>query len=220
WRNEYEQSHAEIINAVRETANEQVPYNIQGYLDEFSKALASEVRILVGEVGKLREERRYLQHEIGYLLTLKSNYGPGGEFEPDWKPPPGALGGPSVPSPPPPPPEVPPVRPAWRSFTQRMRNQKKETAPPPQQDPKTQVRSWATWQRDADSPSFEPTLLVFDRGSPGLFGPRSPPDQGYSLSYDKGIFTTTPTARCVPLMTESTTYHSASVCAVFSSLSY
>ncbi|KAJ4496016.1 hypothetical protein C8J55DRAFT_414638, partial [Lentinula edodes] len=70
--------------AVRETANEQVPYNIQGYLDEFSKALASEVRILLGEVGKLREERRALQHEIGYLLCMRSKYGPGGEFEPDW----------------------------------------------------------------------------------------------------------------------------------------
>jgi hypothetical protein len=31
------------------------------YLDEFSKALASEVRMLLGEVGKLREERRNIQ---------------------------------------------------------------------------------------------------------------------------------------------------------------
>jgi hypothetical protein len=31
------------------------------YLDEFSKALASEVRMLLGEVGKLREEKRALQ---------------------------------------------------------------------------------------------------------------------------------------------------------------
>jgi hypothetical protein len=31
------------------------------YLDEFSRALASEVRMLLGEVGKLREERRGLQ---------------------------------------------------------------------------------------------------------------------------------------------------------------
>ncbi|KAF9078581.1 hypothetical protein BDP27DRAFT_1206192, partial [Rhodocollybia butyracea] len=192
WRNECEQHHAEIINAVRETANEQVPYNIQGYLDEFSKALASEVRILLGEVGKLREERRALQHEIGYLLCMRSKYGPGGEFEPDWyvKPPPGAPGGPPLepPAPPEPPvaPEIPPARPAWRSVTQRSRKKKKETAPPPAtpgpsvpaiMDPglRSQVRSWATWQPPTPA-SVEPNLLVPDHGSPGLFGPRSPRD--------------------------------------------
>ncbi|KIJ69674.1 hypothetical protein HYDPIDRAFT_104265 [Hydnomerulius pinastri MD-312] len=31
------------------------------YLNDFSKALASEVRILLAEVGKLRDERRQLQ---------------------------------------------------------------------------------------------------------------------------------------------------------------
>lgn len=39
--------------------------NFQGappkYLNDFSKALASEVRILLAEVGKLRDERRQLQ---------------------------------------------------------------------------------------------------------------------------------------------------------------
>lgn len=71
------------------------------YLDEFSKALASEVRMLLSEVGKLREERRILQlsvvsttgslisliissSELGYLMSIKSKYGPGGDFDPDW----------------------------------------------------------------------------------------------------------------------------------------
>lgn len=40
--------------------------------------------MLLGEVGKLREEKRALQYEIGCLLTMKSKYGPGGEFDPDW----------------------------------------------------------------------------------------------------------------------------------------
>lgn len=39
------------------------------YLDEFSKALASEVRMLLGEVGKLREERRALQQYV-YSIDL------------------------------------------------------------------------------------------------------------------------------------------------------
>ena len=44
-----------------------------------SKALASEVRILLQEVGKLRDERRALQYEIAQLMALKSQHGPGGE---------------------------------------------------------------------------------------------------------------------------------------------
>lgn len=37
------------------------------YINDFSKALASEVRILLQEVGKLRDERRQLQQ---YVLRL------------------------------------------------------------------------------------------------------------------------------------------------------
>ncbi|KAJ7625049.1 hypothetical protein DFH06DRAFT_1008213, partial [Mycena polygramma] len=192
WRADCAQHNAETIAAVRATAHEQVDFNVQGYLDEFSKALASEVRMLLGEVGKLREERRALQHELGYLLCMKAKYGPGGEFEPDWKPPAGAPGGPPLdpPGPPPPPPDLPQAKPGWRTVTQRPtpRKQKKKEAAapappgappgPPGLDPRRQVASWATWQPDPNMqptpPSHEPTLLVPDSGSPGLFGPRSP----------------------------------------------
>jgi len=78
----------------KSTANEQVSFNVQGvYIDDFSRALSTEVRMLLGEFVKRG------QHEIGELLCTKSKYGPGGEFEPDWTPlrPPG-----------PPPPDVPP----------------------------------------------------------------------------------------------------------------
>jgi len=93
--------HEATVEAVRSTTQEQVPFNVQGYLDESSKALAPEVRMLLGEVGKLREERRSLQFELGYLMCMKSKYGPGGDFEPDWKPPTGGPGGPPVNPPPP-----------------------------------------------------------------------------------------------------------------------
>jgi len=153
------------------------------------------VRMLLGEVGKLREERRSLQFELGYLMCMKSKYGPGGEFDPDWKPP--GHGGPGGPGGPPadqPPPEAPPeepvqAKPAWRVVGDRQRaprKQKKKNpdAPPapgpaPAAHPRAQVTSWATWQPDphmAPTPtSVEPTLLV-PGGSPGLFGPRSPRD--------------------------------------------
>lgn len=84
WRADCAKQHEDTVNAVRLTASEQVPFNVQGvsymmtdnwidfdlgiqYLDDFSKALASEVRILLGEVGKLREERRSLQLYVPQL---------------------------------------------------------------------------------------------------------------------------------------------------------
>ncbi|KIJ65766.1 hypothetical protein HYDPIDRAFT_38965, partial [Hydnomerulius pinastri MD-312] len=173
--------HEETINAVRATTNEQVPYN------EFSKALATEVRMLLGEVDKVREERRTIQHELGYLVIVKSKYGPGGEFDHGRKPsmPPGT---PPAPPPPPEPPaqpgEIPPVRPTWRTVpqrgTRRIRRPKQE-APPPEPVPEPrQVHDWVTWQPNPafapTPPSVEPPLLVPDGGSPGLFGPRSPRD--------------------------------------------
>lgn len=184
WMADCARHHQETVDAVRQTANEQVPFNVQGYLDEFSKALASEVRILLGEVGKLREERRGLQHEIGFLLTTKSKYGPGGEFDADWAPPSAAPPPPPPPPEPMPPPEVPPARPGWRTVNVRPSKKKKRdsgpppAAPPPGPDPRAQVRSWAQWQPEPHlvptPPSIEPQLLVPDQGSPGLFGPRSP----------------------------------------------
>lgn len=36
-----------------------------------SKALAAEVRILLQEVGKLRDEKRALQYEVAELLAAK-----------------------------------------------------------------------------------------------------------------------------------------------------
>lgn len=39
------------------------------YINDFSKALASEVRILLQEVGKLRDERRALQQCVHHFLT-------------------------------------------------------------------------------------------------------------------------------------------------------
>ena len=68
--------------------------------------MAIEVRMLISEIGKLREERRNIQllvvavfsrfgsshlpkripppSEIGTLLTLRSKYEAGGMFDPDW----------------------------------------------------------------------------------------------------------------------------------------
>ncbi|KAF9233906.1 hypothetical protein BU15DRAFT_53269 [Melanogaster broomeanus] len=187
WRADSIRQHQDTLNAVRATANEQVPYNVQGYLDEFSKALATEVRMLLGEVGKLREERRNIQHELGYLMMMKSKYGPGGEFDPEWFPPmpPGPPPDPPAPPDMPHPPEdMPQARPAWRTVpprgggTRRIRKQRPEP-PEPAPEPR-QAHSWVAWHPNPalapTPPSVEPTLLVPHPASPGLFGPRSPRD--------------------------------------------
>ena len=69
---------------MRRAAQEHVPFNISDYMNEFSRALAGEVTLLLQEVGKLREEKRNIQHEIGCLHSLKQKYNPGGIFDPDW----------------------------------------------------------------------------------------------------------------------------------------
>ncbi|KAI0943617.1 hypothetical protein AcW1_002739 [Taiwanofungus camphoratus] len=84
WRADCARQHEQTLEAVRATAEDRVSFNIQAYLDDFSRSLATEVRVLLSEVGKLREEKRNLQFELGCLLTMKSKYGPGGEFDPDW----------------------------------------------------------------------------------------------------------------------------------------
>ncbi|KAI0772886.1 hypothetical protein BD413DRAFT_603742 [Trametes elegans] len=191
WRADCEQRKQETIEAVKATANEQVPYNVQGYLDEFSRSLATEVRMLLSEVGKLREDKRNLEYQIGELLQFKSKYGPGGEFDPSWKPAMTCVptdGGHPEPAPPAPEPEpeVPQQAPsAWRSIHPRGSRRSRRTAaaapPPPPPEPAPQTQSWATWQ---PNPAFQPSpppqqvehLLAPPQGSPGLFGPRSPRD--------------------------------------------
>ncbi|KAI5118913.1 hypothetical protein M0805_004689 [Coniferiporia weirii] len=198
WHADSARQHQETIEAVRASAQEMVPYNLTGYLDEFSKALAGEIRTLLGEVGRLHEQKRTLQFEIGSLMHMHSQYGPGGQFEPEWRPtmgplapppppgpadmPPGGLGGPPPPDEPPP-----PARPAWRTVQQRVprrRRTGKAEAPPaatlaPPEPMQERQQSWATWQ---PNPAFAPTppppgaspLVVPPQGPTGLFGPRSP----------------------------------------------
>ncbi|KIM24288.1 hypothetical protein M408DRAFT_234148 [Serendipita vermifera MAFF 305830] len=134
------QQNNETIDAVRAAVATHVPMDIKGHLNEFSKSLAEEVRLLLREVGKLREEKRNIQYEIGCMLCLKSKYGPGGEFDPEWRPTTGPLAeGPPMPSAPgeenpvPPPDDRPMTAPpAWRTIhTKRKAPKKREQQAPP-----------------------------------------------------------------------------------------
>ncbi|KAL4253232.1 hypothetical protein ABKN59_004760 [Abortiporus biennis] len=165
------------------------------YLNDFSKALASEVRILLDEVGKLRDERRQLQYEIAELMAVKSKHGAGGEYTPDWMPkreptPPPA-------SPPPPPPaieDVQPARPAWRTVHKRPERKHKPKAlpapspaqppaaiPPPPPPPQSNLPAWAQWRPNpllaAPQPQAGAPLSSPAPPRQGLFGPPTPPPQ-------------------------------------------
>ncbi|EED79345.1 predicted protein [Postia placenta Mad-698-R] len=134
------------------------------YLNDFSKALAGEVRILLQEVGKLRDERRALQYEIAELMALKSKHGAGGEYTPDWKPTHDEPAPPPSPGPPPPPASVvgdAPARPAWRVVNKREERRQKAKAkalPPPEPIPQPEptrapnLPAWAQWRRPPTPP--------------------------------------------------------------------
>ncbi|KAI0041913.1 hypothetical protein FA95DRAFT_1564899 [Auriscalpium vulgare] len=167
------------------------------YLNDFSKALASEVRILLQEVGKLRDERRALQHEIAELMAVKAKHSAGGEYSPDWRPK-LALPVELLPQEPPPPEDpgpLEPARPAWRTVHKPApgppggrRKGKAAAAPPPPPpaapvalpDPRTELPSWAQWRPNphlapqARTPS-NAVVQVPQRA--GLFGPVTPPPQ-------------------------------------------
>lgn len=148
WRADCARHQEETINAVKATAQEQVPYNVEGYLNEFSKALATEVRMLLGEVGKLREDRRAIQAEIATLFFMKSKWGPGGEFEGDGPPMPAEPQQPPPPQPEEAPQEAPPVaRPGWRPAgkkgkKKRERAAAQQAAPPAQQFPPSMMEQY------------------------------------------------------------------------------
>ncbi|KAJ7926703.1 hypothetical protein B0H13DRAFT_2313201 [Mycena leptocephala] len=44
------------------------------YIHDFSKALAGEVKILLAEVGKLRDEKRSLEYEVAELMSIKARH--------------------------------------------------------------------------------------------------------------------------------------------------
>lgn len=161
------------------------------YMNDFSKALAAEVRILLQEVGKLRDEKRALQFEVSELLAAKARYGSDGDYNPEWRPPhhemPQAIA---------PPPEPEPsdalvlhqeAKSGWRSVPKQHPRKPREARvgkpkaaeppppPPPQPAPPPNLPSWASWK---PNPVYHPQPRVAAPAPPpGLFGPPTPPPQ-------------------------------------------
>lgn len=196
WRAETRRQHDDLIDAVKATAQEQVPYNISGYLDEFSKTLAKEVRQLLNEVNDLALKKSSLQHEIVTLLEFRRRYDEGGIFWrnmplPTSMPVPAPEAPQEAPPPPPQEPDVPQAAPsAWRPVRQRRQRRGRDSsqapapaaAPPPmpagptyldpRADPRYGTTSWATWQPRA---SMQPSPVSSqERPTPVVAAPPIP----------------------------------------------
>ncbi|WVF67946.1 hypothetical protein IAT40_002708 [Kwoniella sp. CBS 6097] len=112
--------------AAKGAAREQIGFNLAGYLDDFSKALSGEVRVLLKEVGDLRESRRALYMELAELLLMKGRQSAGDLMA--------IL----------PYPAAPPKNPA----NQPKKEEKKDNQPKQPNQPKAPagIPAWASWQ--------------------------------------------------------------------------
>ncbi|KAK7453221.1 hypothetical protein VKT23_011900 [Stygiomarasmius scandens] len=143
-------------------------------MNDFSKALAIEVRILLDEMGKLRDERRQLQIEIAELLAVKAKHGNGGAYSPPgWAGPAPALEAPPAPSPPPPPAEpAGPARPGWRVVHKRPERKHRDKGasspppPPPLPAPVPIVASMPGWAQWRPNPMFTPPAVMTPAPAP------------------------------------------------------
>ncbi|KAJ7736469.1 hypothetical protein B0H16DRAFT_1664836 [Mycena metata] len=157
------------------------------YINDFSRALAGEVKMLLAEVGKLRDEKRALQFEIAELMSIKAKHSADGVYDPGWAPPP---------APEPPAPEEPAAPPApapggWRTVHAPHGQRRKllraaaaaapAPAPPPPPPPAApELPAWAQWRPNpllapgtAAGPSAASVVVPPPRS--GLFGARTPP---------------------------------------------
>ncbi|PPQ79007.1 hypothetical protein CVT25_002316 [Psilocybe cyanescens] len=151
---------------------------------EFTKSIAAEVRVLLAEIGKLRDERRQLQYEIAELMAVRSKFSANGEFQPEWRPP--AIEAPPLEMPLAIEEAPPQAKPGWRVVHKKPERKARTTpkmvggppAPPtPAPEPrKPEAPAWAQWR---PNPLLAPTPIA--PGSPGppprtgLFGPSTPP---------------------------------------------
>ncbi|KAJ7869385.1 hypothetical protein B0H13DRAFT_2350977 [Mycena leptocephala] len=138
------------------------------------QALAGEVKILLAEVGKLRDEKRALQFEIAELMAIKAKQPP-----------------PEAPAPEPPAAPPAPAPGGWRTVHAPHVPRRKQLAlraaaspappaPPPPPPPAPELPAWAQWRPNpllAPGTAAGPTASVVVPPPPrsGLFGARTPP---------------------------------------------
>ncbi|KAF9476100.1 hypothetical protein BDN70DRAFT_882877 [Pholiota conissans] len=156
---------------------------------DFTKGIATEVRYLLQEIGKLRDERRQLQAEISELMSVRSKFSPNGEYQPEWRLPVPAIEAPPPEALPAPPEPMPHAKPGWRVVHKRPERKartvpKAITGPPAPaapalpEPPKPEAPAWTQWR---PNPLLAPTSMAPTptpmspppRG--GLFGPSTPP---------------------------------------------
>ena len=66
------------MNVTRESPfhlRHSAPNPLSGHVEEFKKTLSAEVTKSIKELGKMREEKRALEHQIADLFALKAKFG-------------------------------------------------------------------------------------------------------------------------------------------------
>ncbi|PWN92548.1 hypothetical protein FA10DRAFT_223543, partial [Acaromyces ingoldii] len=66
------EQNGQLVNAVHSAGREMLRNNIEAHADELKRMLSREVAGMFEDVGKIREAKRHLEHEIADLFSIKS----------------------------------------------------------------------------------------------------------------------------------------------------
>ncbi|KDN44252.1 hypothetical protein K437DRAFT_263287 [Tilletiaria anomala UBC 951] len=68
------EQHVKLVAAVNSAASEMLHHHVASHAEELKKVLGRDVQRMFEEVGRIRETKRALEHEIGELFALKAKY--------------------------------------------------------------------------------------------------------------------------------------------------
>ncbi|KAN0063582.1 hypothetical protein ACQY0O_004030 [Thecaphora frezii] len=68
------EQNGKLVEAVNSAAREMLRHNINAHADELKRTLSKEVAVMFEDVGKIREAKRNLEHEIADLFAIKSRH--------------------------------------------------------------------------------------------------------------------------------------------------
>ncbi|EPQ26240.1 uncharacterized protein PFL1_06175 [Pseudozyma flocculosa PF-1] len=68
------EQNGKLVEAVNSAAREMLKHNINAHADELKRQLSKEVAVMFEDVGKIREAKRALEHEIADLFAIKSRH--------------------------------------------------------------------------------------------------------------------------------------------------
>lgn len=68
------EQNSKLVEAVNQAAKEMLNHNVQAQAKEMQSVLHGSVMEMLQDVGKIRESKRHLEHEIAELFSIKSRH--------------------------------------------------------------------------------------------------------------------------------------------------